>query len=70
MAIATVYNDRSDLYRQIHTIAFIKDKDKGIVAHNARTKQPGYPTMAEAIGAVGTNPKTICIIEMENHLKG
>lgn len=65
MAVATVYNDRSDLYRQIHTVAFIKDKDKGIVAHNARTKQPGYPTMAEAIGAVGTNPKTICIIALE-----
>ena len=64
MAIVTMYNDKSDLYRQIHTIAFIKDEEKGIVAHNTRTAKPGYPTMKEAVEAVGTNPGIICILEI------
>lgn len=64
MAIATLYNDKSDLYRQIHTIAFVKDEQKGIVAHNARTKEPGYPTMKEAVEAAGPNPGIICILEI------
>ncbi len=64
MAIATVYNDKSSLYHQIHTIAFIKDEEHGFVPYNARHNKPGYATLREAIEGVGTDPKTICILEI------
>lgn len=64
MAIATLYNDKASLYHQIHTIAFIKDEDYGFVPHNARHSKPGYETLVDALEAVGTDPKTICILEI------
>lgn len=64
MAIATVYNDKSSLFHQIHTIAFIKDEQNGFVPYNARHNKPGYATLKEALEGVGTDPKTICILEI------
>lgn len=64
MAIVTLYNDKSSLLYQIHTIAFIRDEEKGFVPHNARHSEPGYASLKEAVKAVGSNPKTICILEI------
>ena len=62
-AIVMMYNDRRNLYEQIHTVAFIREND-GFIPHNARSRERSYATLKDAIHGVGTDPKTICIIEV------
>jgi len=63
VAIATIYNDRKDLYSQIHTIAFTKERD-GYVAHNAMNGSTESKSLKEAISVVSEDPKLICAIEI------
>lgn len=63
LAIVTVYNNKKDLYSQIHTVAFTKEED-GYVAHNANCGHTGCEYLKDAINHLGTDPKLICAIEI------
>ncbi len=68
VAIATIYNDRYNLYSQIHTIAFTKETD-GYAVHNASRAKKGCQTLREAVSCVSEAPKLICAIEITGYVK-
>ena len=63
VAIATIYNDRNNLYSQIHTIAFTREEN-GYTAHNSVYSVTEKGSLREAVGAVSSAPKLICAIEI------
>lgn len=76
--IATVYNDRTDITKQVHTVCITGDSRSGYVLHNAYlVNQNGkyaqsipYKTLAEAIGRISRyEPKLICLIGVADERK-
>lgn len=68
--IATVYNDRYDITRQIHTVCITRGQDGGFVVHNAYFKDrdgtymasPPYGTLREAVAHISNyQTKLICL---------
>lgn len=68
--IATVYNDRYDITRQIHTVCITRGQERGFVVHNAYFKDrggtyiasPSYGTLQEAVAHVSNyQTKLICM---------
>lgn len=69
--IATVYNDRMDITRQIHTVCITRDEDRGYVLHNAYKRDKdgaycesdSYITLDDAVAHISVyEPKLICLI--------
>ncbi len=58
--IATVYNDRNDITKQVHTVCITLDSKKGYILHNAYlvnksgtyVESAPYGTLADAIGHI------------------
>lgn len=68
---ATVYNDRKDITKQIHTVCITRDSNYGFVLHNAyRRDENGvycasvpYATLVEAVRHISEyESKLICLI--------
>ena len=69
--IATVYNDRTDITKQVHTVCITGDSKSGYVLHNAYLMNRNgtyaqsipYTTFAEAVGHISRyEPKLINLI--------
>lgn len=72
--IATVYNDRTDIMKQVHTVCITADRGKGYVLHNAYfinrsgvyAQSIPYITLTEAICHVSKyEPKLIYLIGVD-----
>ncbi len=69
--IATVYNDRKDITKQVHTVCITVDPNKGYILHNAYivnknrvyVESVPYGTLTDAIGNISRyEPKLIYLI--------
>lgn len=69
--IATVYNDRNNITRQIHTVCITREAGQGYVLHNAYfvnkegiyTASPDYATLQEAVAHISRyETKLICLL--------
>ena len=72
--IATVYNDRNDITKQVHTVCITVNSKKGYILHNAYivnksgiyVESAPYGTLAEAIGHISRRePKLIYLIGID-----
>ncbi len=72
LAVATVFNDKYNLFKALHTVC-IEKTDKGYVIHNAyRRDSKGkyvattpYATLKEAIQHVTARPALLCMTTIE-----
>lgn len=62
--IATIINNKKDLYDQIHTVAISK-QEKGYVVYNASRRVVGN-TLENAIFQSSKDPVLVCILEITN----
>lgn len=72
--IATVYNDRNDITKQVHTVCITAEAEKGYILHNAYlvnksgayVESAPYGTLADAIGHISRyEPKLIYLIGVD-----
>lgn len=68
--IATVYNDRFDITKEIHTVCITREQGRGFIVHNAYFKDgdgtyvasPLYGTLREAVAHISNHQtKLICL---------
>lgn len=77
--IATVYNDKQDITRQIHTVCITREPGQGYVLHNAYfvnkegiyTASPAYATLQEAVAHISRyETKLICLLGIGKRKQG